>query len=101
MLILTFAFTGCVSISAFASSVRIPLGRTNSGIGLKLCATISGIKKYKSIIKKKKKKHDKVVLLAKSKLTVIEILISSKTDFGDASDKLNIREINNETKQTQ
>ena len=90
-----------VSISAFASSVGIPLGKTSSGIGLKLCATISGIKKYKSIIKKKKKKHDKVVLLAKSKLTIIEILISSRTDFGDASDKLNIREINNETKQTQ
>ena len=30
---------------------------------------------YKSIIKKKKKKHDKIVLLAKSKLNSIEVLI--------------------------
>ena len=36
----------------------------------------AGIKKYKSIIKKKKKKHDKIVLLAKSKLNSIEVLIS-------------------------
>ena len=31
---------------------------------------------YKSIIKTKKKKHDKAVLLAKSKLNKIEVLIS-------------------------
>ena len=30
----------------------------------------------KSIIKKKKKEHDKIVLLAKSKLNSIEVLIS-------------------------
>ena len=35
----------------------------------------AGIKKYKSIIKKKKRKHDKV-LLAKSKLISKEVLIS-------------------------
>ena len=33
-------------------------------------------KKYKSIIKKKKKKHDKIVLLRKTKLDIIEVLIS-------------------------
>ena len=31
---------------------------------------------YKSVIKKKKKKHDKIVLLANSKLNSIEVLIS-------------------------
>ena len=31
---------------------------------------------YNSIIKKKKKKHDKIVLLAKYKLNNIEVLIS-------------------------
>ena len=34
------------------------------------------IKKYKPIIKKKKKKHDKIVLLAKYKLNSIEVLNS-------------------------
>ena len=40
------------------------------------CALAAGIKKYKSIIKKKKKKLDKIELLAKSKLNNIEVLIS-------------------------
>ena len=40
-----------------------------------MCAIAAGIKKCESIIKKKGKKHDKVVLLAKSKLNSIEVLI--------------------------
>ena len=36
----------------------------------------AGIKKYKSTRKKKKKNHDKIVLLAKSKLNSIEVLVS-------------------------
>ena len=43
---------------------------------IKSCAFAAGIKKYKSIIKKKKKKHDKTVFLGKDKLNSIEILIS-------------------------
>ena len=38
--------------------------------------TTAGIKNYKSITKKKKTKHEKIVLLAKSKLKSIEVLIS-------------------------
>ena len=66
--ILASTVTGSVSISAFASLIGILVGITSSAIGLKICAITGGIKKYKSIIKKKKKKHDKVVSLAKSKL---------------------------------
>ena len=40
-----------------------------------MCAITAGIRKYKSNFKKKKKKHDKIVLLAKSKLNSIDILI--------------------------
>ena len=75
-LILSSTITGCISISAFASLVGIPIGITSSAIGLKICAITAAIKKYKPIIKKKKKKHDKIVLLAKSKLNSIEVLIS-------------------------
>ena len=59
-LILTSTITGCLSISALAS----------------LIAIITGIKKYKSIINKKKEKHDKTVLIVKSKSKSIEVLIS-------------------------
>ena len=37
---------------------------------------MAGIKNYKSIIKKKKKKHDEIVLLTKSKLNSIKDLTS-------------------------
>ena len=49
-LILASTITGCVSISA-----GIPVGITISAIELKICAITAGIKKYNSIIKKKKK----------------------------------------------
>ena len=39
-------------------------------------AITAGIKNYKSIIKKTRKKHGKVVSLAKSKLNRIKVLIS-------------------------
>ena len=48
----------------------------SSAIGLKICVITAGIKKYKSKNKKRKKKHDKIVLLAKSELNSIEALIS-------------------------
>ena len=56
--------------------ICILIGIKSSAIGLKICAAASGITKYKSIIKKKWKKHDKIVLLAKSKLNSVEVLIS-------------------------
>ena len=64
------------SIFYFASLIGILIGIAISAIGLKTCAITAGIKKYKLTIKKKKKKHDKIELLAKSKLNRIEVLIS-------------------------
>ena len=75
-IILASTITGYVSISPFASLVGILIGITSSAIGLKICAITAGNKKYNSIIQKKKKKHDKIVLLAKSQLNKSEILIS-------------------------
>ena len=72
-LVLGSTITGCVSISAFASLVAIPIGITSSAIGLKVCAISAAIKKYKLIIKKKKKKHYKLVMLAKSKWNSIAV----------------------------
>ena len=56
--------------------ISIPIAITSSAIGLRICAITTGIKKYKLIIKKKKKKHDEMVLLAKFKLNSMEVLIS-------------------------
>ena len=57
--------TWCVFISVFASLVGIPSGIVSSAVEIKLCGITAIIKKYKSIINKKKKKHDKIVLLTK------------------------------------
>ena len=87
-LILADTITGCISISAFTSLLGIPIGITSSAIGLKTWAITAAIKRYKSIIKKKEKKHDKIVLLAKSKLNSIEVLLSKAlTDSGISHDE--------------
>ena len=75
-LIFISVVSGCVSISTFTSLVCVPVGIASSAAELKICVIIAGNKKYKSIIKKKRKKQDKIVLLAKIKLSTIEILIS-------------------------
>ena len=68
--------TECVSISAFASLVGVPIGIISSAIGLNICAITTGIENYKSVNKKKKKKHDKMISLPKFKLSSKEVLIS-------------------------
>ena len=56
-LVFVSAVSGCVSISVFVSLIGVPLGTVISAPGLKT---------YKSIIKKKRKKHDKIVLTEKN-----------------------------------
>ena len=76
LLILASTVTGCVSNSAFVPLVCVPVGITNPAVGIQICTIIVGIIKYKSIIKEKRKKHDKLVLWGESKLNNIEVLIS-------------------------
>ena len=68
---------GTLSIASYASVVGIPVGIT--GASLTLVFTIgTGISKsLLKITKKRKKKHNKIIVLAKSKLSDIETLLSS------------------------
>ena len=55
-LIVASTFTGCISISPFASLFCVAFGITTFGVGTKICAMTAGIKKYqkkrrKSMIK--------------------------------------------------
>ena len=54
LLILVSTLTDCVSIPAFAPLVFVPVSTTSSVVGMKICAIIAGLKKYNSIIKKRK-----------------------------------------------
>ena len=60
----------------FGSLAGIPIGITSSMVGLRSCVITAVIKRYKSVTEKKKRRHDKIVLLEKSKLNRIEVLIS-------------------------
>ena len=67
LIILVSTVTGCVCVR---------VGISSSAVGMKICAITAGIKKFKSVIRKKKKKHNRIVLLGKSKLDTIEVLLS-------------------------
>ena len=60
----------CVSV------VGAPAGIAGVSFTLILSLTIEIIKKLLSITRNRKKKHDKILMLAKSKLNSIEILVS-------------------------
>ena len=76
MLILASTVTDFVLISSFASLVAIPVGITSFAEETNIRAITTGIQRYKSIMKKKKKRRDKIVLLGKDKLNTIQVLIS-------------------------
>ena len=67
LLILASTIAGCISIFAFASLICVPVAITSSAVGVKICPITVGKKKYKSVIKKKKKNHDRIVLRGKAK----------------------------------
>ena len=54
-LTLASAVTRCISISVSAFMLSIPIGITSSAIALKTCSIAAGIKKYKSIIRERKR----------------------------------------------
>ena len=74
--ILSSTIAGCISISGFSYFTGFLVRITSYVIGLLICAIAAGIRKCKSIIKKKKKKYEKIVLLAKSKFNSTEVLSS-------------------------
>ena len=76
LLILVSTVTSCVLVCVFALLVCLPVGITSSAVELKICAITAGIKKYKSIIKKRKKKYDEIMLLGKTTLNAVEVVIS-------------------------
>ena len=96
-LITISAISERVSISAFASLVGIQIGSTSSAVELKICVITIRIEKFRSRIKKKKN-HDKILLLGKSQLNRIEVVISKAlTDSNICHDEFNL--INNMLKE--
>ena len=67
---------GTLNIASYATVVGIPAGITGSSLTLIFTVTTGGVKTLLNITRKKKKKHNKIIALARSKLSIIENLIS-------------------------
>ena len=72
---LTASF-GTLSIASYATIVGIPAGIAGASLTLIFTATTGVVKTLLNITRKKKKKHNKIIALARSKLNIIENLIS-------------------------
>ena len=75
-LIVLSATSSGVSIISFTSIVGAPVGIASASFTLIFSLTTGIVKKLLNITRNKKKKHDKVLMLAKSKLSSIEAFIS-------------------------
>ena len=64
-----------ISIISFTSIIEVPVGIASASFAHAFSLTTGIIKKLLKITKNKKKKHNKIVMLAKSKLNSIETLI--------------------------
>ena len=68
--------SGSISIASFASVIGAPAGIIGASCGLTFSITSGFVKKFLKTIRNKKKKHNKIVMLARSKLNSIENKIS-------------------------
>ena len=75
LIVLSAASSG-VCITSCASVVGAPVGIARASFTLIFSLITGIIKKLLSITRNKKKKHDKILMLAKSKLDSIETLVS-------------------------
>ena len=68
---------GTLSIASYAAVVGIPVGIAGSSLTLIFTIGTGISKSLLKVTKKRKKKHNKIIALAKSKLITIETLLSS------------------------
>ena len=75
-LIVLSATSGGVSIISFTSIIGAPVGIASASFTLIFSLTTGIVKKLLNITRNKKKKHDKILMLTKSKLNSIKTLVS-------------------------
>ena len=71
-LIVLSVTTGSISIASFATVIGAPVGIVSASFSLAFSISTGLIKKLLKTTRNKKKKHNKVVMLARSKLNSIE-----------------------------
>ena len=68
--------SGSISIASFASVIGAPAGIIGASCGFTFSITSGFIKTFIKTMRNKKKKHNKIIMLARSKLNSIESKIS-------------------------
>ena len=79
------ALFSTLSIASHARIVGIPVGIAGASLTLIFTVTTGVVKKLLNIARKKKKKHNRIIALARSKLNIIETLISRALNDFDIS----------------
>ena len=85
ILVVLSATSGGVSIISFSSVIGAPAGIASVSLTLIFSLTTGIVKKLLDITRKKRKKPDKILILAKSKLNSIDTLISQALTDMDIS----------------
>ena len=75
-LIVLSVATGSISIASFATAIGAPVGIMSASCSLAFSITTGFVKKFLKTIRNKKKKQNKIVMLARTKLNSIERKIS-------------------------
>ena len=79
------ALFGTLSIVSHATIVGIPIGIAGTSLTLIFTIATGVVKKLLNITRKKKKKHNKIIALTRSKLNIIETLISQALIYFEIS----------------
>ena len=85
ILIILSAATNGISIISFTSVIRTSVGIVSASSTLSFSLSTGIIKKLLSMTRNKKKKHDKILMLAESKFNSIKTLISRALNDLDIS----------------
>ena len=85
ILIILSATVGGISIISFITAIGVPVGIASASFTLIFSLSTGIIKKLLNITRKKKEKHDKILMLAESKFKSIETLISQALNDLDIS----------------
>ena len=75
-IIVLSATSGSISIASFATVIGTPVGIASASLGLAFSLSTGIVKNLLKITQDKKKKHNKIIMLARSKLNSIESKVS-------------------------
>ena len=92
--------TGSISVTSFATVIGAPVGIVSASFSLAFSVSTGIIKKLLKTTRNKKKKHNKIVMLARSKLNSIESK-TSKALINNEIQHENFKTIINEEKNTE